>query len=99
METSAQRAVIKILRLYQLTLSPDHSWVRARRLLGACRFQPTCSTYAIQAIERFGLMHGGWLAFKRLMRCNPFNAGGHDPCPGEPADSARTKNTINNFEA
>ncbi|MFA6588398.1 MAG: membrane protein insertion efficiency factor YidD [Patescibacteria group bacterium] len=81
MDNPAQRITIKILRFYQLTLSPDHSWVRARRLVGACRFQPTCSDYAIQAIERFGLARGGWLAVKRLARCNPFNHGGYDPCP------------------
>jgi uncharacterized protein len=97
MNTPAQRAAIKILRLYQITLSPDHSWLRARRLVGACRFEPTCSTYAIKAIERFGFLRGGWLAFKRLMRCNPFNHGGYDPVP--PDSKSKIETVINNFKA
>ena len=44
-----------------------------------CRFTPTCSRYAIDALRRYGLIHGGWLAFWRLLRCNPFNRGGYDP--------------------
>jgi hypothetical protein len=48
----------------------------------ACRFEPSCSVYAETAIDRFGLVRGGWLALKRLARCNPFSAGGVDPVPG-----------------
>jgi len=85
MTNLAQRTAIKILRIYQLTLSPDHSWLKARRLVGACRFQPTCSSYAIEAIEKLGVWRGGWLAFKRLTRCNPFHQGGWDPVPDKHA--------------
>lgn len=61
------------IRVYQLTLSP---------LLGPrCRFYPSCSNYAIEAIERFGPARGGWLALQRIVRCHPLNAGGHDPVP------------------
>ncbi|CDN12572.1 MAG: membrane protein insertion efficiency factor YidD [Richelia sp.] len=47
----------------------------------SCRFQPTCSMYAIQAIEKFGVWHGGWLAMCRICRCHPFHPGGYDPVP------------------
>lgn len=61
------------VRAYQLVLSP---------LLGRqCRFLPTCSHYAMEALERHGAMKGGWLAFRRILRCHPFAAAGYDPVP------------------
>lgn len=61
------------IRAYQLTLSP---------LLGPrCRFHPSCSHYAIEAIERFGAVRGSWLALHRITRCHPLNSGGYDPVP------------------
>ncbi len=50
-------------------------------LPSACRFQPTCSQYAAEAVERFGLVKGGWLAVKRIARCHPFTPQGFDPVP------------------
>lgn len=51
-------------------------------LLGpSCRFTPTCSSYAYTAIERYGIARGGWLAITRIVRCHPWNPGGHDPVP------------------
>ena len=47
----------------------------------SCRFQPTCSQYALKAIERFGARKGSWLAIKRILRCQPFHPGGYDPVP------------------
>ena len=68
-----RRLVIGLIRLYQLLLSP---------LLGAnCRFEPTCSTYASEAIKRFGILKGGYLSLRRLIKCHPFHEGGCDPVP------------------
>jgi putative membrane protein insertion efficiency factor len=62
-----------LVRVYQIALSP---------LLGRqCRFLPTCSHYAMEALERHGAMKGGWLAFRRILRCHPFAAAGYDPVP------------------
>ncbi|MHB8762573.1 MAG: membrane protein insertion efficiency factor YidD [Coriobacteriia bacterium] len=62
-----------IIRGYQLLISP--------LLPPSCRFTPTCSTYALLAIERHGLVKGGWMALRRVARCHPWNQGGHDPVP------------------
>ena len=64
-----------LIRLYQVTLSPI--------LPPACRFTPTCSRYAYEALDRFGFFKGGWLAVKRIGRCHPFHPGGYDPVPEE----------------
>jgi putative membrane protein insertion efficiency factor len=65
--------LIGSLRAYKRWVSP---------LLGPrCRFVPTCSEYAIGAIQRFGAWRGGWLALRRIGRCHPLNPGGHDPVP------------------
>jgi putative membrane protein insertion efficiency factor len=67
------RMAVGILRAYKAVLSP---W-----LPRACRYEPTCSVYAREAIERHGLRRGSWLAVRRLMRCHPFRRGGFDPVP------------------
>ena len=66
-------AAILVIRGYQRVISPV--------LPPSCRFQPTCSYYALTAIERFGVLRGGWLALKRIGRCHPWNPGGYDPVP------------------
>ncbi len=48
---------------------------------GSCRFTPTCSAYTIEAVEKYGALHGGWLAVKRIGKCHPFGDSGHDPVP------------------
>lgn len=63
----------KLVRFYQLTFSS---------LVGSCcRFQPTCSEYAREAIKKYGILKGGWLTVKRLSRCHPWAKGGYDPVP------------------
>lgn len=65
--------LIAPLRFYRYAISP---------MLGRnCRFHPTCSEYAIEAVQRHGALRGGWLAAKRVGRCHPFNPGGYDPVP------------------
>lgn len=65
--------LILFVRMYQIVLSP--------LLPASCRYYPSCSTYAIEALERHGALRGGWLTLRRLGRCNPFRPGGYDPVP------------------
>jgi putative membrane protein insertion efficiency factor len=62
-----------LIRLYQLTLG--------RVLPPSCRFTPSCSHYGYEAINKYGLLRGGWMALKRIARCHPWNPGGYDPLP------------------
>lgn len=67
------RLLIGLVRVYQRVISP---------LLGPhCRFHPSCSQYAIEALRRFGIVKGSWLAMKRILKCHPLNPGGDDPVP------------------
>ena len=71
--------VLKLIKIYQKTLSFDHGIFSYLFPHGYCRFKPTCSEYAYQAIERYGIIKGGIKGVWRIMRCNPFNHGGYDP--------------------
>lgn len=68
-----QRALVTAIRAYRAVISP--------LFMPTCRFHPTCSRYAIQAIDRFGAARGSWLAVKRVLRCHPLHPGGYDPVP------------------
>jgi len=73
MKKLLQFLMCKCIRLYQGFLSP--------LLPSACRFYPTCSAYAYEAVLRYGPFKGLWLAIKRILRCHPFHEGGFDPVP------------------
>ncbi|MGB1253597.1 MAG: membrane protein insertion efficiency factor YidD [Candidatus Promineifilaceae bacterium] len=68
-----KQLTLLFIRLYQNTLS--------RILPPSCRFSPSCSHYGYEAVEKYGFFKGGWMATKRICRCNPFNPGGYDPVP------------------
>ena len=69
-----KKILICLIRFYQRHITPHTP--------ASCRFRPTCSAYALQAINKYGALKGGWLAFKRLLRCNPFYKGDtYDPVP------------------
>ncbi len=76
----AQRAVLAAIRAYRLLISP---WLGPH-----CRFHPSCSVYAAQAIERRGTLRGAWLAVRRLARCHPYHPGGYDPVDADTATPA-----------
>lgn len=73
MHNAIRKGLIGLVKLYRLLLSP---WLGS-----ACRFEPTCSLYAIEALERHGAARGSWLTVCRLARCHPFCQGGCDPVP------------------
>ncbi len=68
-----KKLFLLLIRFYQKTFS--------RVLPPSCRFTPSCSHYGYQAIEKYGVVKGGWLAIKRIARCHPFTPGGYDPVP------------------
>ena len=63
-------AGIRVYRKYVSPMKPP-----------CCRFTPTCSAYALEAVEKYGALKGGWLAIKRILKCHPFHKGGYDPVP------------------
>ena len=68
-----KRLLILGVRAYQVSLGP--------MLPASCRYYPSCSAYAIEALERHGALRGTWLSIRRILRCHPFRAGGYDPVP------------------
>ena len=68
-----KRVLLALVRFYRRAISPFRP--------PCCRYTPTCSKYALEAIEKYGALKGGWMAFRRILRCNPFHKGGYDPVP------------------
>ena len=69
----AGKAVLLLLRAYKWAISP--------MLAPSCRYVPSCSEFAMEAVERYGALRGGWMAMTRVLRCHPFVKGGYDPVP------------------
>ncbi|MFN3679309.1 membrane protein insertion efficiency factor YidD [Thermosynechococcus sp.] len=76
MDNWLSKALILLIRAYQRWISP--------LFLPTCRYTPTCSAYAVEAIARFGAVKGTYLAIRRILRCHPFAVGGYDPVPDPP---------------
>lgn len=70
-----RRASLVFIRIYQVTIGPLFG------MMSSCRYEPTCSHYGYEAIQRFGARRGWWLAVRRISRCHPFHEGGFDPVP------------------
>lgn len=68
-----KRLLLFLIRFYRVAISP--------LFLPHCRYYPTCSAYALEAVTRYGAWRGGWMAVRRILRCHPFHRGGYDPVP------------------
>jgi putative membrane protein insertion efficiency factor len=81
--SSAQRGALALIRAYKLLFSVQFA--------GSCRFMPSCSEYAAEAVRRFGVARGSLLALRRLSRCHPLGSSGYDPVPGTPSPFAPSR--------
>ncbi len=75
----AKQTALILIRIYQKTLSLDHGFFKFLFPHGYCRYYPTCSNYAIDAIDKYGVIKGGLMALGRVLRCHPWSKGGYDP--------------------
>lgn len=80
-----RRVLIGLVRFYQVGISPLTP--------PSCRYTPTCSEYAVEAMERHGALRGGWMAVRRIFRCHPWGGSGYDPVPPTPGPAGRTDST------
>lgn len=71
---SMKKFILHMIRFYRKYISP-------MKRGGCCRFTPTCSSYALEAVEKYGALKGSYLSIRRILRCNPFHKGGYDPVP------------------
>jgi len=76
-----KKPFLLLIKLYQRTLSRDHGPLKKYYPYGYCRYNPSCSQYTYEAIDRFGVIRGFILGFWRVVRCNPWSRGGNDPIP------------------
>ncbi|MGL5808857.1 MAG: membrane protein insertion efficiency factor YidD [Nocardioides sp.] len=83
--------LIGSLRVYRAVISPLYGQV--------CRYHPSCSAYALEAVRAHGSVRGSWLALCRLGRCHPWSSGGYDPVPGTGATTKREESTTEQFRA
>jgi len=74
-----KKILIKIIEIYQKTLSPDYGWIKSLYPVGYCKYTPTCSEYCKQAISKHGAIKGSVMGGYRILRCNPWSKGGEDP--------------------
>ena len=79
-----KRVLLALVRFYRRAISPFRP--------PCCRYTPTCSQYALEAIEKYGALKGGWMAFRRILRCNPFHKGGTTPFPDSKEYRRKDKN-------
>jgi len=86
-----RKILIGLIRIYQYAISPY--------LPPSCRYTPSCSTYSVEAISRFGIFRGGWMAIRRIGRCHPWREGGYDPVPGDEDEKQTTKKHTNEHSA
>ena len=82
-----KRVLLSIIHFYQRSISPMFP--------PACRYSPSCSQYAVEAIERFGAVKGSWLALTRILRCNPLGGHGYDPVPEKNENKTSRRNNTN----
>lgn len=75
----ARKILVKIIEIYQKTLSPDTGWFSYKYPAGYCRYHPNCSEYCKQSIMKHGVIKGGAKGVYRIIRCNPWSKGGYDP--------------------
>lgn len=78
MHLFGQKILLTLIKGYQISLSPDHSWCKTKYPYGWCRFYPSCSQYAYDSIQKHGASYGIILALGRLLKCHPWHRGGYD---------------------
>lgn len=75
------KLINKLFTLIAIFLVKIYKWFISPILPSACRYQPTCSVYTMDALQKYGIIKGGWLSIKRIVSCNPWGGHGHDPVP------------------